>query len=135
MKRILPILMLLTFAAIFAGCSMDEEYIDMHENEVAVRQVTYTLNADSYDVVLRGDEEWDGFVAMLFDKVDEGCQATFRCTSTDYEPLDAKRPLTLKTGDREEAQKWASERGKEGYVVIVSYDKKNKVYKLQALKK
>ena len=114
---------------------MEDDSFDKHEFEVAVRHVTYSIDNDNYDIVLRGEEEWNKFVVMLFDKVDDGCQAAFFCTSTDYEPIVAKRPLTLKTSDRHEAEKWASERGKEGYVVVVSYDKKNKVYRCQALKK
>lgn len=127
--------MLLVLPAAFAGCSKDHYF----EDGTPVRKVTYAVNGESFDLVLRGDTEWDDFIVMLFDKVGEGYPVLFQCTSTTYEQvtdtLDAKRPLSFKTGNRREAEKWASERGKEGYVVIVSYDKKNKVYKLQALKK
>lgn len=125
--------MLLVLPAAFAGCSK-EPYI---EDGIPVREVTGSFDDEGFDIVLRGDAEWDDFIVMVFDRVDEGCLASFQCTSTTYEPAKAavKRPLTFKTGDRREAEKWASERGKEGYVVIVSYDRTNNVYKLQALKK
>lgn len=135
LKTIKTILFVVLLAATATGCSRDVDYLVPGENEVAVRKVTYSVNDERWDIVLRGEAEWDDFVAKLFDKVDEGCLASFVCTSTSIEPVAAKRPLSLKTADRDEAYKWASERGKEGYVVVVSYDKRNKVYKCQALKK
>ena len=136
MKRILQYFLLMTFICSVAGCSKDEGHDDIKEG-IPVRKVTCTVNDEQQDYILRGDAEWDEFIFKMFDNVDAGCIVSFQCTSTQYESMDAdpKRPLTLKTGDRREAEKWASERGKEGYVVIVSYDKKNKVYKCQALKK
>lgn len=133
MKRLLPLLLLLVLPAAFVGCSSETtDYGD-----VPIRKVTGSFDDEGFDIVLRGDGEWDDFIVNVFDKVDEGCLASFQCISTTYEYAKAigKRPLTLKTGDRREAEKWASERGKEGYVVVISYDKENKIYKCQALKK
>lgn len=133
MKKTTLLFLLFAVAAIFAGCSRDTGI----EDGLPVRKVTYSINGETMDIVLRGDAEWDDFIVMLFDKVGEGFPVVFQCTGTTYEPdpPDTKRPLTFKTADRNEARKWASEHGKQGYVVIVSYDKRNKLYKLQAVKK
>ena len=134
MKKLLPILLLMTLPVVFDGCSKDNG--PYYDDEVAIRDVYYNVNGEEFAITLRGEQEWNDFVNMLFDRADEGCVVLFQCTSTTYEQLtaDTKKPLSFKTTDRGEAQKWASEKGKQGYVVIVSYDKKNKVYKCQATK-
>ena len=133
MKKLLPILLLMTLPVVFAGCSKEPVYVE--EGDIAIREVTYAINGEKQQTTLRGDDEWDVFVNMLFDKIDEGYLVTFQCTNTTYTDMaKANKPRSLKTANREEALSWASKMGKEGYVVIVSYDKKKKIYKCQALK-
>jgi hypothetical protein len=132
MKRNHKTLALLTlFGALATGCQKEELFCP--DNQYAIAQVTstvtmkYSLDGTEYLSVITTEEYYD-FVFMMLTMAEQGHSVSF-CEVREQETGNASKESVIhKTKDREDAIKWSSEMGDEGYTVEISYDEQTGVY-------
>lgn len=86
----------------------------------AVYTVSYTVNGETHQTTLYGDDAWEAFLQRMFAMCREGYDVSFKDANTIL--LGSKETLTYITHSEADAIAWCDEKTKEGYQVEIHYD-------------
>ncbi len=99
-----------------------------------VYNVCYTVDGVTYRVPFIGDEAWKAFVKRMIALAEEGHKVRFRIENASFQAASAKQTEIYTTTDKDDAYRWAEQKGKEGYDVTIEYDERTGKFTCIAIK-
>ena len=138
MKLIFKSLALLAVLSIAAtGCQKDnivESQTSMRvQQNVIVRDVTYTIDGITFYATIHGDQNWQDFLKQMFDLIKEGHKVSIRNSDISSNGSLTKQTVTYTTSSQSDAQQWTDKMTREGYEVWVEYDPRTGIYTCTAV--
>lgn len=128
------LLAVLSIAA--AGCQKETtiETNLVHQQNVIIRNIVYTIDGVTGCTVIRGEDKWGLFVDRMLALARAGHSVSFYNADKNADSYYAKDKVTYKTTDGQQARNWAQEMSEEGYRVTIEFDSNTGVYICTAVK-
>ena len=118
----LALLAVLSIAAV--GCQKEpivEPTMQFQQN-VNIRNVTYTIDGVTFFATVRGEQNWHDFIDRLLALAKEGHKVSFRNNDACSNNPSTKEVVQYVTTDPDDADKWCAIMTDNGYDVEIEYD-------------
>lgn len=130
------LLAVLSIAA--AGCQKEnivetQTAMQIQQN-VIVRDVTYTIDGVTFYATIRGEQNWHDFIGRLLAIAKEGHKVSFRNNNACSNNPSTKETIHFDTTDPDDANKWCNMMSHYGYTVSMVYDERTGTYHCTATK-
>lgn len=128
--------MALLLSLMAVGCQKETMYNESNAPEQisSIRKIIYFIDGVEYRTTLRGNFEWQQFVAQMLSLAREGHSVSFFNENTSFSNSDEKDVVTYNTENEDDANRWAAEMSDLGYTVRIEYDKVTHIYTCTAIK-
>ena len=131
-----PIALLAVLSIAAAGCQKEpivEPTMQFQQN-VNIRNVTYTIDGVTFFATVRGEQNWHDFIDRLLALAKEGHKVSFRNGDVCQSGMSAKETVHYYTNNSEDARNWCVTMADKGYSVSMEYDDETGRYHCTAIK-
>ncbi|MBQ8703312.1 MAG: hypothetical protein IJ524_02925 [Bacteroidales bacterium] len=130
-KRTILVASLAVLGLLAAGCQKEtllNSQSSIAQSDATLCQMNYSVDGNTYSVILHGDGELELLLRQLNAISREGHRVIIAGNATSANPVGTKEILTFTTTNEDEMIAWEKARVREGYTVEVVYDSKTGRY-------